>query len=393
MANAILRHGLSPGGPRLQTVHHPKARQRTILPCKRCQRFPSGCPSPASLSLSSLRRAAIFVATAEAKTEADPTSDGVVAGEPFDDASSFRGRDARGPLQALQRVTPVLAIKWSAVAALALTAFRAAYGVFYNPVLWTYGSWFFVIWPLPVAVAVGIWSIFAALPLQYNKKKTPKVKERDQIFILAGAITWLMLVPLGLRYGYIQGWPLTLFLVYIYFFLTPAVVRLRQYGELHPKNEDKQWSSSPSVLAQILFGIAIVGSHWLAAYEGPHLYFTWNWQWPSCIGLFLLVGAYLLHYLGWYFLIKYFDRLVRPYQLVIFGPYRFIRHPIYTSYMLLFAGYCVALRAYKTLAFLVLASLLYYDQRARIEERQLEEAFGKEHHKVRHGHVFLQVAS
>ncbi|MCO5610300.1 hypothetical protein L7F22_064536 [Adiantum nelumboides] len=381
MANAVLRHGLPPGGARLQTFYNPKTKQRTTFPCKLYPFFPSGSSSTASFSFSSVRRAAISVTKAEAKTEADASSNGVLTGETFD-VSSLRTGGGRGPLQALQRLTPVFVIKWSAVAALALTAFRAAYRVFYSPALWTYGSWFLVIWPLPVAVALGIWSIIAALPLEYNKRKTRDVKERDQIFILAGALTWLMLVPLGLRHGYIQGWPLSLFFVYIYFFLAPAIVRLRQYGELHPKNDDKQWSSSPSRLVQIAFAIAMVGGHWLAAYEGPHLYFTWNWQWPSCIALMLLGGAYCLHYLAWYFLVKYFERLVRPYQLVIFGPYRIIRHPIYTSYMLLLAGYCVALRAYKTLVFLLLASLLYYDHRARIEEKQLGEAFGKEHHKV-----------
>lgn len=386
MANAAFRrHGLSPGGPTLQSFHHSKARQSaTTFPCKRYP-LSSGIPSPASLSFSlsssSLSRAAIFVAKAEAETEADATGNGVLTGEPLE-SFSLRGGHGRGPIETLQKITPVFAIKWATVAALALTAFRAAYRVFYTPALWTYGSWFFVIWPLPAAVAIGIWSIFAALPLQYNKKKSPNVKERDQIFILAGALTWLMLVPLGLRHGYIQGWPLTLFFVYVYFFLVSAIVRLRQYGELHPKTEDTKWSSSSSMLAQIAFGIAVVAGHWLAAYEAPHLYFAWNWQWPSRIALVLLVGAYALHYYSWYFLIKYFDRLIKPNQLVIFGPYRIVRHPIYTSYMLLFAGYCIALRAYKTLAFLMLASVLYYDQRARIEEKQLEEAFGREQHKV-----------
>ncbi|KAH7279566.1 hypothetical protein KP509_37G024500 [Ceratopteris richardii] len=224
--------------------------------------------------------------------------------------------------------------------------------------------------------------MFAALSLQYNKEKTSFVKERDQIFILAGALTWLILVPLGLRHGYIETWPLTLFFVYQYFFLVPAIVRLRQYGELTPRTEDKQWSSSPSMLMRIAFGIAVVGSHWLAAFEGPHLYFTWNWQWPSCIAFFVLVIAYTLQSYGWHFLGKYSDQLMKPQQIVIFGPYRIVRHPIYTGYILLFAGYCFALRAYKSLIFLTIASLFYYDQRARIEEKKLEEAFGKEQYKV-----------
>lgn len=374
MANTSFRPGLYTGGAsRLQNFQYLKARRWP--PSLRCNRYPLPC-APTSLSCSS---STSVVAKAEARTQG-----GLPGGPPKGSSLTAQVDEEAdgGLLQAVTRVTPVLAIKWTAMAALALTACRAAYRAFFTPALWTYCSWFFVVWPLAAAVAIGIWSVVSALPLQFNKKKTRDVKERDQIFILAGALTWLILVPLGLRHGFIEGWPLTLFFVYFYFFLISAVIRLRKYGELSPKSEDKQWSSSPSRLAQIAFGFAVVGGHWLAAYEGPHLYYTWNWQWPTCLALFIIFLAVTLHYNASYFLGKYFDRLVKPTQLVIFGPYRIIRHPIYTSYMLLFAGFCVALRAYKSMAFLVLACLLYYEQRVRLEEEQLEEAFGKEECKV-----------
>eukprot|EP00250_Pteridium_aquilinum_P013340 c21282_g1_i1 orf=214-1410(-) len=382
MASTAFRPGLySGGGSRLQTFHPLKSRRwAASFSCDRYP-FPSLLSSPTSFSCSSSsppRRMASAVVKAEASSNGSVT-DGPPKGSSL---TAKREEEGGGLLQALQRVTPVVVIKWTAMAALALTACRAAYRVFFTPALWTYGSWLLVVWPLPAAVALGIWSIISALPLRFNKRKEDSVKERDQIFILAGALTWLILVPLGLRHGYIEGWPLTLFLVYWYFFLISAVIRLRKYGELSPKSEDKQWSSSPGRLAQIAFGIALVGGHWLAAYEGPHLYFTWNWQWPTRFAVIIIGLAVALHYNASYFLGKYFDRLVKPTQLVVFGPYRIVRHPIYTSYMLLFAGYCVALRAYKTLAFLTLACLLYYEQRVRLEEEQLEEAFGKEQYKV-----------
>lgn len=36
-----------------------------------------------------------------------------------------------------------------------------------------------------------------------------------------------------------------------------------------------------------------------------------------------------------------FDRLVQPEALVTSGPYAFVQHPIYTSYMALFVGHCL----------------------------------------------------
>ncbi len=40
-------------------------------------------------------------------------------------------------------------------------------------------------------------------------------------------------------------------------------------------------------------------------------------------------------------MLQAYDRLVTPDELVISGPYKFVQHPIYTSYMLLFCGYCL----------------------------------------------------
>ncbi len=36
-----------------------------------------------------------------------------------------------------------------------------------------------------------------------------------------------------------------------------------------------------------------------------------------------------------------FNRLVVPDRLVTWGPYGAVQHPLYTSYMLLFAGHCL----------------------------------------------------
>lgn len=71
-----------------------------------------------------------------------------------------------------------------------------------------------------------------------------------------------------------------------------------------------------------------------------------------------------------------YDRLVTPDQLVTWGPYRFVQHPIYTSYICLFTGYCLMLRSPRAAALLAAVCVLYYSQRTAVESQILEAAFG-----------------
>nr|CAD1839703.1 unnamed protein product [Ananas comosus var. bracteatus] len=58
-------------------------------------------------------------------------------------------------------------------------------------------------------------------------------------------------------------------------------------------------------------------------------------------------------------------------------PYRWVRHPIYASTMLLFAVHCITLRAPLSLLFLVAVCLLYYGWKADAEEALMAENFGE----------------
>lgn len=162
-----------------------------------------------------------------------------------------------------------------------------------------------------------------------------------------------------------------------------SLIRLRRFGELSPRSQDKQWATSPSRIAQIAFIFAVGGGHWAAAFQGPALNSPWTLSWPSLLALGIFITALNLHFYATSFLGKSFDRLVKPTALVVSGPYRFVRHPIYTSYMLLFAGYCVALRSYWSMAFLLTACILYYEQRVKLEEDMLLEAFREQYSAYR----------
>ena len=73
---------------------------------------------------------------------------------------------------------------------------------------------------------------------------------------------------------------------------------------------------------------------------------------------------------------KYYEKVVVPTVVVQFGPYRWVRHPIYASNELLFFTYFIALCAPLSVLFIVVICLMYYDQKAKLEEGLMMETFG-----------------
>jgi protein-S-isoprenylcysteine O-methyltransferase Ste14 len=70
-------------------------------------------------------------------------------------------------------------------------------------------------------------------------------------------------------------------------------------------------------------------------------------------------------------------RLLPDHQLVRSGPYRLVRHPMYSGWWLALLG---AILIYRTwiLVLLLAFSILVFARRARLEERVLAERFGEE---------------
>ena len=82
-------------------------------------------------------------------------------------------------------------------------------------IFWTYVRWFLETWPFPAAIVLGFCSIFVAM----KKKENERGKLLNRLITVGGSVTWLILVPIGFRNGYVQGWPLLLFFIYMCFFL------------------------------------------------------------------------------------------------------------------------------------------------------------------------------
>ena len=70
-------------------------------------------------------------------------------------------------------------------------------------------------------------------------------------------------------------------------------------------------------------------------------------------------------------------KLLRDHQLVKSGPYRLIRHPMYSGWWLALIGVVLIYRTF-ILVLLLVSSLLVFARRARLEARMLSEWFGAE---------------
>lgn len=269
----------------------------------------------------------------------------------------------------LLQLTPVDIIKISAVLSVSIAATKWTVNLLLNPFFWMYFSWTWLFWPWYVAIASAIYGFYCL-----SKHLRGKASIFEQLAVVTSAFTWLTLVPPAHFNGYLQGWPFVFFFVYHYFFFFNVSVRRRLYGDYYARQHDPKWDIDPPNWQRILFCVGVMLSHWLAAFEGPELHqIPGGW---TNVGVWILIlSSLLMQYNSTLYLAKYSEKVVVPMEVVRFGPYRWIRHPIYASTMLLFASYCTALRAPLSLLFVVAVCLLYYEQKVKLEETLMFATF------------------
>lgn len=212
----------------------------------------------------------------------------------------------------------------------------------------------------------------------------PLLHAAVQMLQLSAALAGLILLPAHVsgRLAAEGGRAAASFCCYLLFFARGTIRRMMRHGALAPAQQDAQRSRGG--LALLLFaGVAVPAGHFLAwllplpsscVAAAPVL----AWALPA-VGYALMLAGWELNAAAAAVLGKDFDRLVAPSRLVTTGPYAWVQHPIYSSYMLLFVGHCLSLGSPAAAAFLLAACVGYYRVRTRLEEAILFQAFGQEY--------------
>lgn len=209
------------------------------------------------------------------------------------------------------------------------------------------------------------------------------LKSVGLVFALIAVITLLIVIP-GVIFGVVTDWRVVFLSISYFVFFLGTVWRVIRYGQLASRQEDRQTQATSGLVASLVTVVGLLGVHWLSLYTfslQDRVLNTVVGQCLTAIAIALICAAILVSQIAIKTLGKFFDRLTikLDHQLVTDGIYSFIRHPIYTSYILLFLGFCVMLQSLWGLGLLLTVCVVWFGNRIAIEERMLEERFGDEY--------------
>lgn len=194
--------------------------------------------------------------------------------------------------------------------------------------------------------------------------------------VLAALILWpASLVPGGWYTG--RVW--LMYCSYWLFFAGGSVYRILAFGPLSTRSKDAQGRSWITTASWAVFVMSMPILHWypMTRYlKTGHTHFTSGYDVAGCV---MLGAAVALNWWSTAHLGKSYDRVVVPEKLITSGPYAIVQNPTYTSYMLLFAGYSMALHSGPCAIAVVLVCMGYYTIRCKLEQQVLSQAFGQEY--------------
>jgi protein-S-isoprenylcysteine O-methyltransferase Ste14 len=203
------------------------------------------------------------------------------------------------------------------------------------------------------------------------------------VFTLIAVIAVLIVIP-GVKFGVAADWRVVFLSIGYFVFFLGTVWRVIRYGQLASRQEDRQTQATSGRVALAITVVGLLSVHWLALYTFSIQNQGLNTLFGQCLtgmAMTLVFAAIVVSQVAIKTLGKFFDRLTikLDHQLVTDGIYSLIRHPIYTSYILLFLGFCVMLQSVWGLGLLLTVCVVWFGNRIAIEERMLEERFGEEY--------------
>ncbi len=203
------------------------------------------------------------------------------------------------------------------------------------------------------------------------------------ICALLAVIALLIVLP-AWQFQVVADWQIILLAIGYFGFFLGTVWRVIRYGELASRQEDLQVKETAGQIASLVTVVGLVGVHWLTIYtfslQASAMSSTLD-RLLSAIAIILIFAAIGISQVAIGTLGKFFDRLTikSDHQLVTEGIYSAVRHPIYTSYILLFVGFCTLLQSWWGLGLLCAVCIVWFGNRIGIEERMLEQRFGEQY--------------
>lgn len=209
------------------------------------------------------------------------------------------------------------------------------------------------------------------------------LKSVGLVFALLAVISVLIVIPAA-QFGVAGNWKVIFLSVSYFVFFLGTVWRVVRYGQLVSRQEDRQVQAVSGRVASLVTVVGLLSVHWLTLYTfslPSQSLKTASDRFLTIIAISLICAAILISQVAIKTLGKFFDRLAikSDHQLVTSGIYSLVRHPIYTSYILLFLGFCVMLQSLLGIGLLLTVCVVWFGSRISIEETMLEERFGEEY--------------
>ena len=181
----------------------------------------------------------------------------------------------------------------------------------------------------------------------------------------------------------VLNWQICFLAVSYLLFFIPTVWRATSFKNSANQEKKKQVKSLSVRVASLIGIVGLIAVHWLAIYEHFQLVKdnTLNNILFSIMGIILILSGVMLNLVAVKTLGDFLDRLTvkEKNQLFTSGIYGQVRHPIYTSYLLLFIGFCTFLQSWLSLVALTLLCTRWFSNNISLEEEMLLEEFGEDY--------------
>ena len=203
------------------------------------------------------------------------------------------------------------------------------------------------------------------------------------IFALLTVIAVLIFIP-ATQFGFAGNWKVIFLSISYFVFFFGIIWRVVRYGQLVSRQEDRQVQATLGRPASLIAIVGLLSLHGLALCAFSIQDWTLDAitdQELTVTAIALICAAILVCKIAIKSLGKFFDCLTieSGRQLLTGCIYSLIRHPIYTSYILLFLGFCLMLQSLWGLGLLLVVCVVWFGSRIGIEEQMLAEQFGEEY--------------